>query len=58
MHLGNQYSSLTMFALQNIRENKLTICVLLCIFKGFLLSLDNFGRHLVLKICWLQKQVS
>ena len=33
----------------------ITIRALLCILKGFLMSLDIFQRHLVLIICWLQK---
>ena len=36
----------------------ITIHVLLCILKVFLLSLDIFRRHLVLNICWLQKQTT
>ena len=44
---------------ENIRKfMHITICVLLCILKGFLLFLDILQRYLVLKGCWLQKQVS
>ena len=35
----------------------ITIRVVLCILKGFLLSLDILQRHLVPNICWLQKQI-
>ena len=61
VHLSNQYSSLITIALYNVRKNKkivrITIRVLLFILEDFLLSLDIFGRHPKLNICWLQKYV-